>query len=207
MRELLERVGAWQAGIFGDQTTLSAYLHQLQSAHRSLVIHGNFLTQDEIELLGQQRQRMSVIYCPRTHAACGHPPYPLAAMLSAGVRVALGTDSRATNPDLSLLRELRFAAARHPQTHPGELLRAATLSAAEALGLDKDIGSLTPGKRADLIVVPIETAPRAEPHQALLAGDQPVAAVLRAGRVVFTADNWRSAFAESLARQSPRDGP
>src|SRR5262249_13209819 len=50
----------------------------------------------------------SIVYCPRTHAAFGHPPHPFREFLARGVRVALGTDSLASNPDLDLLAEARF---------------------------------------------------------------------------------------------------
>ena len=50
----------------------------------------------------------TIVYCPRTHAAFGHPPHPFREFLARGVRVALGTDSLASNPDLDLLAEARF---------------------------------------------------------------------------------------------------
>ena len=63
---------------------------------------------------------MAVVHCPRTHAYFGHRPYPLAKMLAAGVNVALGTDSCASNPDLSLLGEM----AKHTAAIPRSIQRA-----------------------------------------------------------------------------------
>ena len=77
------------------------YLRRLAVAPRALIIHGNYLAGDEIEFIGQRRDALSVAFCPRTHAYFGHPTYPLAAMLDAGVRVVLGTDSRATRSAVS----------------------------------------------------------------------------------------------------------
>jgi cytosine/adenosine deaminase-related metal-dependent hydrolase len=113
---------------------------------------------------------MSVVFCPRTHAYFGHAEYPLAAMHRAGVRVALGTDSRASNPDLDLLAEVRYAAQRFPHVDPAAWLRMATLEGAIALGLGAEIGSLTPGKRADVIAVPCTAA---DPCEAIIAGGAP----------------------------------
>src|SRR5262249_53763644 len=94
----------------------------------------------------------SVVYCPRTHAAFGHPPHPFRALLARGVRVALGTDSLASNPDLDLLAEARFLHRLHPDLAGDVLLRLATLAGAEALGWAEETGSLEAGKSADLVV-------------------------------------------------------
>ena len=88
------------------------YLRALADSPRALVIHGNYLSGEELAFIGERRERMSLVFCPRTHAYFGHAPYPLERAVSAGARVALGTDSRASNPDLSLLEEMRFVA-RH----------------------------------------------------------------------------------------------
>ena len=95
---------------------------------------------------------MSVVYCPRTHEYFQHAKYPLQAMLATGVRVALGTDSRASNPDLSLLNEMRCVARLH-SVAPAEILRMGTLSGAEALGLNGQVGSISPGKQANLFAL------------------------------------------------------
>jgi len=89
-------------------------------------------------------------------------------MLNAGVRVALGTDSLASNPDLDVLAEARFLAQMHPEV-PGEtLLRMATLSGAEALGFGTITGSLHPGKWADLCCVPLPNREAEDPHELVL---------------------------------------
>jgi aminodeoxyfutalosine deaminase len=169
-RELLEERSMCDAQAIPRGSRPMDYLQRLAAAPRALVIHGNYLTADELEFCGQRRHSMSVVYCPRTHAYFGHAPYPLAAMLQSGVRVALGTDSRASNPDLNLLAEARFAAQHFPQVEPAAWLRMATLDAAVALGLGAEIGSLTPGKRADVIAVPCAAA---DPFEAIIGGEAP----------------------------------
>jgi cytosine/adenosine deaminase-related metal-dependent hydrolase len=76
-------------------------------------------------------------------------------MLAAGVRVAVGTDSRASNPDLRLFEELRHIARSHPGIPPEAILRMGTLAGAEALGIAHECGSITIGKRAALVTVPV----------------------------------------------------
>jgi cytosine/adenosine deaminase-related metal-dependent hydrolase len=167
-RSLLDERSMWDAGAIPLGWRPMNYLQRLAEAPRALIVHGNYLAADEIDFLGQRRATMSVAYCPRTHAYFGHAAYPLEAMLAGGVRVALGTDSRASNPDLDMLSELRFAAKTHSRVAPAELLKLATLAGAEALDADARAGSLTPGKRADLIA--IDCNAKADPAEAILAG-------------------------------------
>ena len=95
---------------------------------------------------------MALVYCPRTHARFLQSKYPLAEILAAGVRVAIGTDSRATNPDLDFLTELRWTAQRHSEVSPENVLALGTTEAARALG-DDERGCIAVHKRADLVVV------------------------------------------------------
>lgn len=153
--ERLKELGAWHPGSLPRGLRPLDYLEMLAAADQVLVIHGNFLVRDEMEFIAARRDRMTVVYCPRTHAYFPHGDYPLAEMLSSGVRVAIGTDSRASNPDLSILSELRHIARNHPSIAPEEILKMGTLNGAEALGLADRLGSLTPGKLAAFAVVPI----------------------------------------------------
>jgi cytosine/adenosine deaminase-related metal-dependent hydrolase len=178
-RDLLDERSMWDDAAIPRGTRPLDYLRQLAAAPRALVIHGNYLDPEEIEFVAERRETMSVVWCPRTHAFFGHEPYPLERMQAAGVRVALGTDSRASNPDLDLLAELRFAARPRPQVEPTTWLRMATLEAAAALGLVHDRGSLKPGKRADVIAVPCD-APSA-PEEAIVGGAARVERVWLAG--------------------------
>jgi cytosine/adenosine deaminase-related metal-dependent hydrolase len=108
---------------------------------------------------------MSVVYCPRTHAYFGHDPYPLPSLLAAGVTVALGTDSRASSPDLNFWAELRYMHRHFGDVAPADVLRMGTLNGAIALGWEADFGSLTPGKRARLAVVPLPDRDDRDPHR------------------------------------------
>jgi cytosine/adenosine deaminase-related metal-dependent hydrolase len=143
-----------------------------------LYVHGNYLDPGLLHTVS----RGVVVYCPRTHAAFGHPPHPFRYFLGRGLRVALGTDSLASNPDLDVLAEARFLHRRYPELPGAQLLRMATLSGAEALGWQAETGSLEPGKSADLIVVPLPDEDAADPHRLVFASALPVSAVLWRGR-------------------------
>ncbi len=169
LRELLEERSMWDAAAIPPGSIPLDYLRVLARAPRAIVVHGNYLSAAEIEFVARQRARMSVVYCPRTHTYFQHAPYPLNTMLAAGVRVALGTDSRASNPDLCLLNEMRCVAQRHGLS-PTEIVRLGTLSGAEALGWSSRIGSIRPGKWADLIAVPCGAV---DPAEAVLQQEGP----------------------------------
>jgi cytosine/adenosine deaminase-related metal-dependent hydrolase len=171
----LSELGAWDAeGLVHDIDSLRALYADLCSV---LWVHGNYLSADM--LLGQ---RGTVVYCPRTHAAFGHAPHPFREFLAKGVRVALGTDSLASNPDLDILAEARFVRRLHPDLPGSVLLRMATLAGAEALGCDRETGSLVPGKSADLIVLPLDKTVAHDPHDLILESCTRVRAALWRGR-------------------------
>jgi cytosine/adenosine deaminase-related metal-dependent hydrolase len=151
--EMLRSLNAWDSSLYPRKTRPKHYLEQLACAHRALIVHGNYLEHDEIRLIAAHADRLSVVYCPRTHAYFGHSRHPLVQMLAAGINVALGTDSRASNPDLNLLAEMRLVARQFPQIAWDRVLHLGTLAGARALGVAEDCGSLTPGKRADFLVV------------------------------------------------------
>ena len=166
-RELLDERSMWDPQAIPRGSRPLDYLRMLADAPRALVIHGNYLDDEELAFLGANRERMSLVYCPRTHAYFFHPPYPLGRALAAGVHVALGTDSRASNPDLSLLEEMRFVMRSHPAIGPYSILHMGTLAGAEALGRDGQVGSIAVGKLANLVAVPIPNDASGGPEELL----------------------------------------
>jgi cytosine/adenosine deaminase-related metal-dependent hydrolase len=128
-----------------------------------LYIHANYLTPTR-----RIPPNGSIVYCPRTHAAFGHPSHPFRDFLARGVRVCLGTDSLASNPDLDILAEARFMRSRYPDFPGDQLLRMVTLSGAEALGWADECGSLETGKSADFVVIPLPNEEVPEPHDLIL---------------------------------------
>jgi 5-methylthioadenosine/S-adenosylhomocysteine deaminase len=129
-----------------------------------LCAHCVDVTAEEIALLAAHD--VPVAHCPRSNAMLGCGIAPLAQLRRAGLRVGLGTDSPASTPSIDPWEELRTAvyAARARERRPDALdadgaLRLATLDAARALGLEDEVGSLAPGKRADLTVLSLAGTP------------------------------------------------
>ncbi|MFO0868018.1 MAG: amidohydrolase family protein [Pirellulales bacterium] len=157
--DVLRDLDAWNPASLPRGLRPVDYLQRLATADRALVVHGNFLSSTDWDFLAGHRDRLSVVYCPRTQARFVPTRYPLAEMLEHQVRVVLGTDSRATNPDLDFLAELRWVATAHPEVEPARLLELVTAEAAAALGWT-DRGELTVGSRADLVLLgPVERDP------------------------------------------------
>jgi 5-methylthioadenosine/S-adenosylhomocysteine deaminase len=143
-------------------------------AARPLLIHCVDLDAEDIRRIVDTG--CAVAHCPIANAKLGHGVAPVPALREAGVRVGLGTDSVASNNRLDLLEEARVGALlqralhRRPDLLPAEeLLRLCTIDGARALGLESRIGTLEPGKDADLCAVSL-AAPHARPvHDPLAA--------------------------------------
>ncbi|MGH8378825.1 MAG: TRZ/ATZ family hydrolase [Gammaproteobacteria bacterium] len=157
-----------------------------------IAVHMTQLDDAEIEELA--RCGVHVIHCPESNLKLASGFCPVAKLMAAGVNVALGTDGAASNNDLDMLAEMRCAAllAKGVADDATVLsaavaLRMATLNGARALGLDRDIGSLLPGKWADMTAVDLsvpECQPLYNPISQLVycAGRQQVTEVWVAGR-------------------------
>lgn len=162
----LQQLGAWDASglirSFDDIFTAN------REARHALFVHCNYLEEECARFFDSG---ISLVYCPRTHAAFQHPEHPFREFLNRNVRVCLGTDSLASNPDLDVLAEARFVHRLHPDLPGEQLLRMATLSGAEALGWVDVCGSLTPGKSADLVAIPLPQRD-GEPYELLFADQQ-----------------------------------
>jgi len=171
----LKDLGVWDAD--GLASSLTSVMNWCNQDVPKLFVHGNYL-----EASMHFPHRSALIYCPRTHAAFGHAPHPFRSFLARGLRVALGTDSLASNPDLSILAEVRHLHRQCPDVAGEVLLRMATLSGAEALGWADETGSLEAGKSADLVVVPLAPGAEDRPYQRLFDSDLPVQRVLCRGQ-------------------------
>ncbi len=179
--ELFRASGFWRDGVIPRGARPIDYLQPLAAIGRALVIHGNYLDDGELEFICAH-PNLTLVYCPRTHAYFGHSPHPWRRLLERGGRLALGTDSRASNPDLSLWREVQFLWQQSPDMAPARLLEMATRGGARALGLEGRSGTITAGKAADLAVVTSGETTHGDPWAALLHPDSRVTATLRDGR-------------------------
>lgn len=135
---------------------------------RSLFAHCVWLTGADMELIRQAG--IGIAHCPSSNAMLGSGVAPVTRMLGQGIAVGLGTDGPAgSNNDFDLMEEMDLAAKlqkatlRDPRVLPAvEAFAMATILGAKALGMDKEIGSLEPGKKADLIAIRL-TQPHAVP--------------------------------------------
>jgi cytosine/adenosine deaminase-related metal-dependent hydrolase len=182
LKDLLMDLGAYDPAAISRCSRPLDYLEMLAVADRALIIHGNYLSRDEIGLLADHAETMAVVYCPRAHQYFGHDRYPLERMLTAGVTVCLGTDSRASSPDLDLLAEIRHVARLYTDISPRTVLQLGTLQGAKALGRDSEIGSLQTGKYANLAVVPLPRRESDDPYDLLFDSDNPVTATWFRGK-------------------------
>jgi 5-methylthioadenosine/S-adenosylhomocysteine deaminase len=130
----------------------------------TLCAHGIWVSKDEIVALANSGA--SISHCPESAMKLASGIAPIPDMISCGVKVGLGTDGCASNNDLDLFSEMSFAARIHkvfrndPLACPAEqALGIATLGGASALGLEREIGSIEPGKKADMIAIDLN-----QPH-------------------------------------------
>lgn len=179
--ELLREFGAWREDMIPTGSRPLDYLRRLEPLQHALVIHGNYLSDEEIDFLSAH-ENLAVVYCPRTHAYFGHRKHPWRELLASGARVAIGTDSRASNPDLSLWRELCFLRKHSPDVEVQKLLELGTIAGARALGLGDETGSLTVGKRSDLTVVSLDVQTGSDPHAVLINDTNRVVGTMCDGR-------------------------
>jgi cytosine/adenosine deaminase-related metal-dependent hydrolase len=128
----------------------------------SLLIHVVRAGTDDVAVI--RDHNCAVAHCPASNAKLGHGIAPLTDFLSANIPVGLGSDSVASNNRMDILEEVRLASLfQNARTCSPDAvsqnvaLELATLGGARALGLDKEIGSLEPGKAADLAAFPLHT--------------------------------------------------
>jgi 5-methylthioadenosine/S-adenosylhomocysteine deaminase len=163
---------------------------------RPLLIH--CVRIDAIDIAAIADARCAVAHCPVSNAKLGHGTAPLTDLLSAGVQVGLGSDSVASNNRMDLLEEARHALLGQrarlksfESPSADDVLHLATLGGADALGLAHEIGSLEPGKSADIAAFALDAT-------------QPVYDPVAAA--VFSVTGARAKFVAVAGRPLVRDG-
>ncbi len=143
--------------------TPAAYLDSIGFlSDRTIAAHSVWLTPDEIDIY--RSRGVGSAHCPTSNMKLASGVSPVPAMLAKDVAVGLGTDGAASNNDLNMWEEMDLAAKLHklitndPKTLPAEqAFEMATIRGARALNLDKLIGSLEVGKRADIAIIDFDT--------------------------------------------------
>ena len=188
------------------------------------VLAAHCVQADEEEIAILAANDVAVAHCPRSNAILGCGVAPLEELRAAGVRICIATDSPASTPSFDMFDEMRaaLAAARARQRRPDALtaaqaLELATLGGARALGRDAELGSITPGKKADLTILSLADTsliPWEDPVTAAVLGGSPqrVVATLVSGDIRYEkgGETWpelidaaRSARGRLLSRADP----
>ena len=150
-RAVLEERGRWDPEWEPFDGGPVAYLDRLGwLTPRTIVVHGVHLTDPELKRLAATGVTLAT--CPRSNSWTGAGTPPIGRFYASGVRVAIGTDSLASAPDLNLFTELAEMRRLAPDLPASKLLRSATRNGAEALGRF-DCGSIAEGMQASLIAV------------------------------------------------------
>ena len=161
--ELLYPFAGWENYLPPPRrTTPTAYLDGLGVLNEmSAVVHCVHVTPADAEIL--KKRGVSVVLCPRSNDRLAVGKAPVALLKNAGIPLALGTDSLASNDSLSIWDEMRFLLDQFPGTFsPAEVLAMATHGGAMALRLDGEAGSLAKEKRGDFLVVKPSRLPSSE---------------------------------------------
>ena len=153
-RGILEMIGAWRDDWAIPGCGPVEYLDRHGVIdRRTLVVHG--VQFDEPALSTLRRLDATLVACPRSNQWVGVGYPPIERFYRSGVAVAVGTDSLASVEDLNLFSELKTMRWLAPSVPAHRLLESATLVGARALGLDRELGSLTVGKSSRMLVVSV----------------------------------------------------
>ena len=151
-RRFLEQPYQPPAGF--DKPGSVRYLHGLGVLDSGTVcIHCVHVSEEEAQILAATGTR--VCLCPGSNRYLRVGIAPVNMFLARGILPALGTDSAASNPELSLWREMRLLREDHPAVDPAQVFAMATLGGAMALGLAERYGSLAPGRSGRMLAVPV----------------------------------------------------
>ncbi len=178
--QFMESIGRDMSDCNGE-TPLGRFLGKLRDPSTSLrsarddgwlVAHLNEIAHDDFDLLERSTGKFHVVHCPRSHKYFDHSRFPFQRLREIGFNICLGTDSLASNSDLSLFGEMRAFHQHEPSVSPREIFAMATTSAARALGKPHVLGGIRAGYLADLIAIPFESG--GDVFEKIIAFDGPV---------------------------------
>jgi aminodeoxyfutalosine deaminase len=145
----------------GRETPLWHFLKSASPSDPWLVAHLNELGGSDWELLAGSKANFHIVHCPRSHKYFRHTPFQFERLRELGLNICLGTDSLASNEDLSLFAEMREFGKIFPHVGPEEILSLVTRNAAAALRQTDSLGRIGPNYLADLIAVPFAGSEKA----------------------------------------------
>jgi 5-methylthioadenosine/S-adenosylhomocysteine deaminase len=150
-----------------------------------LAVHAVQATDSDIKLI--KKTGTPVAHCPRSNQETGVGKMPLHKFLGAGITVGLGTDSLASSPSLNLWDEMRYAFEAHKSDgiNARTIMELATRNGAQALGMADDIGSLSPGRKADIIAVSLPGRNSGDLHYDLLRETKSCMMTMVNGKIIY----------------------
>src|SRR5439155_6546264 len=146
-----------------------------------IVAHLNELTESDFGLLEASKRKFHVVHSPRSHVYFGHTRFPFDKLRALGLNICLGTDSLASNDNLSLFAEMRAFQRSEPGISPHKILEMVTVNAALALHRENAFGRIRPGFRADLVSIPCSGGRHL--FEEIVAFDGPVNWMMANGRM------------------------
>jgi cytosine/adenosine deaminase-related metal-dependent hydrolase len=166
-----------------DETPIEKFLvERVTRIDRTyLLVHLNEMTETDFELFAASRGEFSVVHCPRSHAYFGHSPFQFEKLRELGLNICLGTDSLASNEDLSLFAEMRAFQKEFPDVSPEKIWEMVTVNPARALRQGRVLGKISAGYLADLIAIPV--AKSTSIFAEIISFDGPVAWRMIGGRI------------------------
>ena len=159
LRNFLADIGRDMSDLNGG-TSIQHLAEFCSLNERWLLVHLNELSDDDLDLLSAPSGKPHIVHCPRSHKYFGHSRFPLQKFREHGFNICLGTDSLASNSDLSLFAEMRALHESEPALSPEEIFKMVTVNSARALHLADEVGQIRPGFFADLIAIPFEQSPK-----------------------------------------------
>lgn len=167
-RAFLEEVGAWNVDWVAPGVSPVHYLDDCGFLDaRVLAVHGVQMTATDFARLAATR--VTLVTCPRSNQRTGAGVPSVDQFFRAGLRVAVGTDSLASVPDLNVFAELRAMRALAPDVPASALLESATYQGARALGFEAEYGTIEPGKAARLLAIDLP-GPTPDVEEYLVSG-------------------------------------
>lgn len=157
LKEFLVDIEAFDPDFNPPGSSPVAYLAKLGFlSNKTLCVHLVHINDEDIHIL--KEKGVKVCICPLSNRRLKVGLPPVDKLLKAGIPMALGTDSLASNEDVNLFREMAYLKTEFSHIQGHEILKMGTLHGATALGMESTLGSIEPGKEAHLIFIPLETS-------------------------------------------------
>jgi aminodeoxyfutalosine deaminase len=135
------------------KSSLQSILPIFKKAHHGILVHNSFTSADDIQAVHATMDNAFWCLCPNANQYIEQTMPPIELLRSEKAKMVIGTDSYASNWSLSVLDELKTIQHHHPQIPLGEMLQWATLNGAQALQMDKHLGSFEKGKKPGVVLI------------------------------------------------------